>query len=162
MRYSKLAVLAATLTTWLSGASLTTAADVWLKGMTLRAEDVGGYKYSPLPDVKIKAFRGGPILKMPESSGADGKFKFSVPEGAPFNVLFYLDQDTVPELQNLAGPPGIKHKFHVGLITVNEYLALQKQGKLPPLDKKLQGILAQLPEDEEVAGLIRQIMARAG
>ena len=104
--------------TLLSFVDSSAAADVEVKGTTLAVTQVAesdAFQYRPLANVKIKAFRGGPIFKVPKSSGTDGQFAFTVPEGVPFDVVFYLDQDTVPEMQGLRrrarNSPRISYQF---------------------------------------------------
>src|SRR6266702_3034643 len=96
----------------LSLANQTIAGDTQVRGTTLRATEIGidKYDYTPLPNVRIKAYRTGPLLKYLVKSNQKGDFDFKVPSGAPFKVLFYLDNDTVPEMQNLAGKDGMFHE----------------------------------------------------
>lgn len=143
----------------LRSAAPTAAADAEVKGYTLQvAEVMGRFEYQPLPRVKIKAFRGGPIWRMPEQSEQNGFFHFNVPEGAPFGVVFYLDRETVPVLQNLAGASGIHHDVSVGLLTVTQYRMLAEARKVPPLEKYVQAILDQIPPDEEVTPLLKEML----
>jgi hypothetical protein len=80
----------------------------------------------------------------------------------PFRVVFYLDSKTVPEMQNLAGKAGIEHTFHVALLTVKDYLQLQKEGKAPPLVQHLQAILSVVGEDPRPAAYIRGMLEQLG
>ena len=146
---------------WFTG--MIEAADPQVKGITLTAipDSQGNCQYQRLRDVRIKAYRGGPIHRIPLSSDHNGDFLFDVPTGVPFSVLFFLDQNTVPEMQNLAADSGMAHQFSVALLTVKDYLVLEQQGRVPPLQKKLQAILNQMPAEGEETNLIRQMILAA-
>jgi hypothetical protein len=113
-----------------------------------------------LANVKIQAFRGGPIFKERKSSGPDGRFAFPVPEGVPFDVVFYLDEETVPQMQALAGKPGISHEFHVGLLTFKQYNDFERLGLMSPLEPKLQAIYASARGDEELTRITKRMLSR--
>jgi hypothetical protein len=141
---------------------LSIAGDVVVKGTTLVATPDGGsgsFQYSLLANVKIQAFRGGPIFKDPKSSG-DGNFEFRVPEGGPFDVVFFLDPDKVPQMQSLAGAPNVGHQFHVCLLTVEQYRELEKRGLLPPLELRLRMIYDLARGEEELTYITKEMIRR--
>lgn len=132
-----------------------------VSGNTLTATLEGSEcSYKPLPNVKFMVFRGGPVFQGEQSSDDNGFFKFKVPAGPPFQTLFYLDDKTVPQMENLAAQVDLPHNFHVGLLSIQDYQRLEKEKKLPSLVKHLEGILGVVPEGSQPAKLIDAMLKK--
>jgi hypothetical protein len=113
-------------------------------------------RYTPLPHAKIQAFRGGTVFASPASSDDNGHFEVVVPSGGPFNLIFYLDNDRMPELQELAGLVA-KHTVFLALLKVNQYRDFAAQRLVPPLSVRLQCLLEWLPVGSEAWRVVQEI-----
>jgi hypothetical protein len=137
------------------GATADARAQVHVTGTTFQYK--GGEEYDPLQDVKIEVIRKGSVFLRPPVSQAGGSFGFEVPAGQPFSVLFF-GGGKVPELQQLAGPKGIKHDVHVALLTPQQYVETYGQATFEAHKARILGLLAEDPSAaEEIRRYFSQI-----
>jgi hypothetical protein len=115
--------------------------------------------YIPLPRAKIQASRGGTVFPSPASSDDSGHFEVVVPSGGPFTLVFYLDSDRMPELQELAGVPA-KHTVYVALLRVSQYREFAAQSLLPSFSVRLRCLQEELPEGSEAYRVVQEIRAK--
>jgi hypothetical protein len=80
-----------------------------------------------------------------------------VESGGPINVIFYLSNKDVPEMQSLSAEPSDRHRVSAALMTVDQHRKLEERYHMLTVTDIVHCALAVVPEDSQVARVLRTV-----
>ena len=123
--------------------------------------------YIPAPNVDITVTRNGSLVKssvsIQQDPGSDAIFDFDVPSGEPFTIVFFYDDDHMPQMQDLSGRDKGQHYVSPAIMTIAQYnQQREKNDRLPTASEKLDQVSRVLPLNHPLQKRIQKIRAKLG
>lgn len=120
-------------------------------------------QYDPLPQVRVVVSRNGNLVDETVSQivGESAQYKFRLRAGAPVQILFYLSEKYVPEMQSLSAKPDGTLRVSAALMTVEQYQEMQTNNEqMIPLNEKLKCVLKVFPRESKAYREIQAMVQR--